>query len=461
MSGTMKKILVVALGSVLSFLALHMPGPSRENRSGHPALFASEQTVEEKGFRNLTQRAYGVSMVNPKVFEKIWTVWEPEWKSKVDPQDPAQIRRLAFERYGFSEAPYPNGGLPMQYVATEKGWVPTCMQCHGGRLPGSGESVIGLPNTEIDLATLAEDLSKSFGLSSDQSRLGQTRGRTNAFVFSIELLRMRNEDLSKRSSPLDMGTYKSSDLDAIPWWHLKKKNRLYADGGLTGDFGRAIMQFTLAGPTGEQIRSWEPDFVDILAYLRSIEPPKYPWPINEQLAAEGKRVFDRTCSTCHGTYGPGSEYPNRVVPIDIIGTDPVRFTGVPPEFRRYYNRTWFGERARANGETQGYIAPPLDGIWASAPYFHNGSVPTIYGVLSPESRPRYFRRIGAPKGYDTAKLGLTIEVLNGPPPDGLAPEARRRIVDTTRLGLGNGGHTFGASLTESEKLQVIEYLKTL
>ena len=457
----MKKILTGLLGSVLLFLALQLPPTQRGPRFSHPVLSASEPTAEEKGFRNLTQRAYGVSMVNPKTFEKIWTVWEPEWKKKVNPQDPEQMRRLVFERYGFSEAPYPNGGLPMQFVATEPGWVPTCMQCHGGRLPGSGESVVGLPNTEIDLATFAEDLSKSFGLSSDQSRLGQTRGRTNAFVFSIELLRTRNEDLTKRASPVDMGSYKNSDLDAIPWWHLKKKTRLYADGGLTGNFVRAIMQFTLAGSAGEKIKSWEPDFVDILAYLRSIQPPKYPWPINEELASQGKRVFEKTCATCHGTYGPGGKYPNQVVPINIIGTDPTRFTGVPPEFRRYYNRTWFGEQAYADNETPGYIAPPLDGIWASAPYFHNGAVPTIYGVLTPESRPKYFRRTEAPKGYDTARLGFTIEVLDGPPPGGLAPEARRRIVDTTRPGLSNTGHAFGASLTEKEKLQVLEYLKTL
>jgi len=416
---------------------------------------------EERGYRNLTEHAYGVALVDPAILQRVWNVWEPEWKSRVRPEDPEAVRALVWERYGFSALPGRSGQVPMQFIATEKGWVPSCMQCHGGRLPGSGESMIGLPNTEIDAATLAEDIARTFGLKTDQSRLGRARGRTNALVFAIELFRQRNEDLSKRETPLDVGPYKAADLDAIPWWHLKKKRRLYTDGGITGDFVRPIMQFTLAGPTGEQIRSWEAEFVDILAYLRTIPPPRYPWPIEAAAAAEGEKVFERTCAPCHGTYGPGGEYPNRVVPIDQVGTDPTRLTAATREFRSYYNRTWFGEKAHADEDSAGYIAPPLDGVWASAPYFHNGSVPTVYGVLDPAARPKFFRRVGAPKAYDTRNLGFEIEVLDGPARPELAAEARRRIVDTTLPGLGNQGHPFARALSEAEKRQVIEYLKTL
>src|SRR5437867_10314996 len=128
---------------------------------------APDRSVQERGFHNLAHKAYGVPVLNPAILEKIWTVWEPAWKDRVNPNDRAQIRSLIFERYGVSEPPYENGGAPMQFVPTEKGWVPTCMQCHGGRLPGSGKSMIGLPNTEIDLATLAEDLARSFGMKGD------------------------------------------------------------------------------------------------------------------------------------------------------------------------------------------------------------------------------------------------------------------------------------------------------
>jgi hypothetical protein len=111
----------------------------------------------------------------------------------------------------------------------------------------------------------------------------------------------------------------------------------------------------------------------------------------------------------------------------------------------------------------GYQAPPLDGIWATAPYLHNGSVPTVYELLSSKSRPRVFTRsyrTGAEE-YDPAKLGWKVQVLShGADPNAPAYE-QRKIYDTTQPGRGNGGHTFGDDLTEDERMAVIEYLKTL
>ena len=88
-------------------------------------------------------------------------------------------------------------------------------------------------------------------------------------------------------------------------------------------------------------------------------------------------------------------------------------------------------------------------------------MPTIYGVLTKEARPRYFRRIGGAKEFDSKDVGFKFEALAGPADKALPGEARRRVVDTTLPGLGNGGHPFGFALSEKEKRQVIEYLKTL
>jgi hypothetical protein len=137
-------------------------------------------------------------------------------------------------------------------------------------------------------------------------------------------------------------------------------------------------------------------------------------------------------------------------------------TKLTKEFRDYYKQTWFGKEGEHRFEyAAGYVAPPLIGVWASAPYFHNGSVPTVYGVLTAEARPKYFRRVGGAKEYDAKNLGLKIETLDAPAPKDAPGEARRRIVDTTLPGLGNQGHPFGFKLSEKEKRQVIEYLKTL
>ena len=421
-------------------------------------------TPEERGQYNLTHNPYGMMLMTKQMLEKLPMVWEAEWKTRVDPNDPDSIRNVAFERYGFTEATWDNRGGPMQMVVTDKGMMyQNCMLCHGGRVPGTGQSMIGMPNTELDMQTLYDDLTKltrykpPFNLT-----FAFSRGRTNAFIFSVELLRRRNEDLSTRKDPLPMGDYKDSDLDPIPWWHLKKKTALYVDAGTKGDFARPIMQFTMGEPSGEKIRSWENDFKDVLAYLKTIQPPKYPFTIDAKLAAEGQQVFAKTCTSCHGSYGADGKYPNKVVPIEVIGTDDVRLKGLTKEFRAYFNKTWFAQNnSHAEEDPKGYVAPPLDGVWASAPYFHNGAVPTIYGVLTQAARPKYFRRIGGAKEFDQKNVGLEVEPLDAPAPANLAPEARRRVVDTTLPGLGNQGHPFGFKLSEKEKWQVIEYLKTL
>ena len=429
-----------------------------------PLFRAADTTPEQRGLYNLTHNAYGLPLLTPALIERLPKVWEADWKARIDSGDPGSPMRVAFERYGLTPATWPNQGAPMQFVATPQGtWVQTCMLCHGGRLPGSGMSMIGMPNTELDMQTLYEDVTKLTGFKGPFPLLfGMTRGRTNAFVFSLELMRRRNEDLSRRAEPLPVGDYKDFDLDPIPWWHLKKKTALYVDASVKGDFTRPIMQFTMGEPSGEKIRSWESDFKDILAYLLSIESPKYPWPVDKALASDGAKVFARTCSQCHGTYGPDGKYPNRVVPIGVVGTDSLRLTGLTKEFRAYFNRTWFAGNSSHTEETpEGYVAPPLDGVWASAPYFHNGSVPTVYGVLTKAARPKYFRRIGAAEAYDSKDIGFKFETLAGPASSDVAPEARRRVIDTTLPGLGNEGHPFGYALSEKEKRQVIEYLKTL
>jgi mono/diheme cytochrome c family protein len=97
--------------------------------------------------------------------------------------------------------------------------------------------------------------------------------------------------------------------------------------------------------------------------------------------------------------------------------------------------------------TPSYKARPLDGIWATAPYLHNGSVPTLWDLLSAE-RPKTFW-VGT-RQFDPVKVGfITTEV----------PGAF--LFDTAIPGNLNGGHTWGTTLSESEKLDLIEYLKSL
>ena len=142
-----------------------------------------------------------------------------------------------------------------------------------------------------------------------------------------------------------------------------------------------------------------------------LEPPRYPWPVDDSLAATGRTVFNANCASCHGTYethGQAETYPEKLVSLDVLGTDPVRLKSLSAEYREKFQHSWL-----ANYNTtdpvwlpDGYVAPPLDGIWASAPYLHNGSVPTLWHLLHADERPVIWKR--TPTGYDQQRLGLEI-----------------------------------------------------
>src|SRR5262249_39194261 len=151
-------------------------------------------------------------------------------------------------------------------------------------------------------------------------------------------------------------------------------------------------------------------------------------------------------------------YPNKIVPIDEIGTDRTRFTGITEKLGKHYNQTWFaqGNDGGTATATAGYQAPPLDGIWATAPYFHNGSAPPVYHVLNSKARPKIFTRSYRTEAedYDSVKLGWKVQVLEHGTAPSLPAIERRKVYDTTEPGRGNSGHTFGDKLSEEERWAV-------
>src|SRR5262249_690484 len=154
-----------------------------------------------------------------------------------------------------------------------------------------------------------------------------------------------------------------------------------------------------------------------------------PFPINAELAAKGKQYFEQTCSECHGTYGADGKFPNVVVPLEEIGTDPRRYHAISKERRETSNEGWlqyYGEHPPAI-EPPGSLAPPLDGVWASAPYFHNGAAPTLWAVMNPSKRPKVWKR--TEDGYDQKKVGLEVEEFQAVP-ENLPSRERRMYYDT-------------------------------
>ncbi len=328
----------------------------------------------------------------------------------------------------------------------------------------------GAPNTNIALATLYDDLRQTktrlkiplsqMDLGALAVPMGTTNGTSNAVVFGIALMAFREKDLSVKLFPTPRPVT-HHDMDAPPWWNVHKRKRLYIDGFVEKN-PRALVPFVMdQRNSGETLRGWEDKFDDVYAYIESLRPPKYPYAIDPRKAEAGRQVFEAHCARCHGTYGENSTYPSKVVPLDVVGTDPVRLSALTPGDRRRYHESWFAHYATDDTviEPKGYQAPPLDGVWASPPYFHNGSVPTLWGVLHPDQRPVVWRR--SFDGYDRDKVGLQVESLTKIPKNVERPDQRRKYFDTRRFGKSNSGHNFPNELTDDEKAEVLEYLKTL
>ncbi|MFM7245565.1 MAG: c-type cytochrome [Planctomycetaceae bacterium] len=426
----------------------------------------------DRGLDLLLAKPYLPADFDQEVFDDLWTVWEEPLKSRAEQAPVEERRRMAMERYGL--VPHPQDpSRSMQYVVDGEGrWVMSCLACHQGQV--RGEAIPGVPNSTYALETLTADVrqvkiqqQKAFShmdVGSLLLPLGTTNGTTNAVIFGVALMRHRDPDLTivQRPPRFDLVHH---DMDAPAWWHYRRRSTLYADG-FAAKGHRILMQFLLVKENGpEKFAEWEDDFRDIEAWISALRPPRWTGPVDRGLADRGAAVFATHCAACHGMYGSGGEYPDRVIPIDEVGTDRVRLDSLTATDRAALNTSWFGHFGdetrpiRDREAPTGYVAPPLDGVWASAPYFHNGSVPTLWHVLHPAERPVVWRR--TPAGYDDARVGLEVESLAELPPGRLLPAERRTYFDTRQPGKGAAGHEFPDVLTEDEKTAVLEYLKTL
>ena len=431
----------------------------------------SALTPAERGFQFLTTKPYLPADFDQETFDRLWERWPAPEKEKAQRATPAERRRMTMAYYGLMPRPdRPNAGPALGYVDDGKqGWVMNCLACHTGKV--AGRVVLGVGNSNYALQTLTEDVRLTklqtrkglahLDLASLQLPLGGSDGTTNSVIFGVALGNLRDKHLNVGVPREVDPVLVHHDMDAPPFWNVRKKRTLYADG-FAAKGHRPLLQFVmLPCNSGEQLKEWEPDYRDILAWIELLRPPKYPYAINRELAAQGEVTFNAHCAECHGTYGENPEFPNRIVPINIVQTDPLRLRSLTVGHRRFMRDGWFGEYGTKPYEVdpKGYVAPPLDGIWASAPYFHNGSVPTLWHLLHSDARPMVWKR--TPDGYDQSRVGLEMESLSDLPVSATTPAAKRRYFDTRLPGKSAGGHRFPDKLTEAEKRAVLEYLKTL
>jgi mono/diheme cytochrome c family protein len=366
---------------------------------------------------------------------------------------------------------------------------PNCLACHAAVL--GGQIVVGLGNTTNDFTVnLASEAALAEALLTDPNEIAELQkfvDRGNAIQPYTQPLTVGVTPADNIAAALfahhDVTTLAWSDtpylplpptyavpVDVPPWWRMSKKHAMFYTAAGRGDHARIMMTAsTFCIDSVPQAQAIDAYFPDVRAFVETLTAPAYPGTIDATLTARGQAVFEATCARCHGTYGSSGDaggaaaYPNLVIPIADVATDPLlaggaaQFAGV---YVQWFDQSFYGQVAQLDTQA-GYYAPPLDGIWATAPYFHNGSVPQLAQVLDSSTRPTYWTRTFDPSAYDVAAMGWTFTALPTGQDAQSDPDQKKLIYDTTKLGYSAGGHTYGDAFTSDDRAAVLEYLKTL
>lgn len=214
----------------------------------------------------------------------------------------------------------------------------------------------------------------------------------------------------------------------------------------------------------------------------------YPFDVNINTAKKGEQLFKDNCAQCHQPHNGKvytdlgtnldrsyvvnyltrkaaikgfSEICNPSTEVNMAGKDVrpcAEFDGVSMAGKEDLIMS-------PNDQHHGYNARPLSGVWAQAPYLHNGSVPTIYHLLVPSERPDTF--IKSQLEYDTEKMGFKWDKKEA------STKSKGYVFNTAAIAaFSNKGHD--SDIKEGERLYkldwsddkpgamaIIEYLKTL
>ncbi|MCA9601012.1 MAG: hypothetical protein KC417_03240, partial [Myxococcales bacterium] len=225
-------------------------------------------------------------------------------------------------------------------------------------------------------------------------------------------------------------------------------------------------------------------YADNADAVEKLESPAWPeavfGAIDVPLATEGRAIYQAQCASCHEGTWSGDELKLSYVDVDEVGTDPaaadyvmnarIDASWIAPQFvnaspldvAAYVGERMFEDSAAAVGITanqreiytrgrpfetrrvRAYKARPLDGIWATAPYLHNGSVATLDDLLRPPAQRAVNFWVSPDAEYDPVHVGF--ESVSGV----------GFLFDTTIPGNSNAGHTYGTALDTADREALIE-----
>lgn len=387
-----------------------------------------------------------------------------------------------------------------------------CAACHSGVAydasgnPQTEKAYPGTPNTSLDLEgytqaifvalrdhiddpALVETAQKLFPdmgwrerislrwivLPLARDRLAQLEGEARALPFSNGLPGSTNGVAALKlqlATPLMGAGSDDRGFVSIPELALRnRRSRLLVDGVYAVPSGDADQQqlaaitsfFTVPsmGVHPASARRQIGDAQAIFAWLADYRAPRFPGTINQARARSGLTIFNAQCAQCHGDYewGEGDQPSLVTFPdwVGDVGSDGLRAAAFDEALARAVEQTNYSD-VIALERGDGYAAPPLAGLWYSAPYLHNGSVQSLSALLDPSLRLERFMVGG--HALDLEALGIRL-LPDGRYPEGYVPFSRPQWIETSEPGLGNQGHAFGSELSDDERAALIEFLKTL
>lgn len=467
-----------------------------------------------------------------------------------------------------------SGQLPMALTQThdaDGSWSGnigvTCSICHSGQVgtaaDGPGLGPLHGNNGLADVNVLLSELggaNNGFTVIS----LNRARGSGNITNFQLfGLLTIFDPATTVPGMVLNPELWISGTTgseDPPNWWNLGHRPAKFYDAGMSSDATRIELSWYMPGAATPQYQEGYDWIFDheyaANTWMLSLRSPAYPLPIDTKLAKKGAVLFHRldlwarkrhnpvarpeggngSCASCHGAYAP--RYVNNrrylaspvlagiaanVTPIAIINTDPARMVANSAAVEQAADASWFAYYGQDGCAEKynliGYLAQPLYGVWASGPYFHNGSVPTVWNVLKSSTRPTFWRRMSKPeragvvmgfetdlaRAYDPVAVGWKYDELQCGSP-GVTPYLQcdpadpyntplvqswldilftngslawnifgtvmspsltnaqiedRKIYNTRMHSQSNTGHEFTDVLTDKERTALVEYLKTL